>query len=143
MSQTTPSIRSVSRAWARSALSALPPRSPTRSITRLESACAICRSRWISCTEGRGNLSNHLIRLGEEARRNGDAERLGDRFIDHKFEPHRLRNRHLGGLGAVENLPDVAAGLPPGVGPVGAVADQSGRDDIRATLEQGGNFVRS
>ena len=40
------SIRSASRGWARSASSASRRRSPTRSITRPESACAICRSRW-------------------------------------------------------------------------------------------------
>ncbi len=43
------SIRSASRAWARSASSALRRRSPTRSITRPARACAICRSRSTSC----------------------------------------------------------------------------------------------
>ena len=43
------STRSASRAWARSASSASRRRSPTLSITRPESACAICRSRSTSC----------------------------------------------------------------------------------------------
>ena len=34
------------KGWARSASSASRRRSPTRSITRPASACAICRSRW-------------------------------------------------------------------------------------------------
>ena len=42
------SIRSASRAWARSASSAFRRRSPTRSITRPANACATCRSRSIS-----------------------------------------------------------------------------------------------
>src|SRR5215831_6003171 len=51
-SLTTPSIRSASRGSARSASSVLPPRSPTRSITRPASGYATCRLRWTnSCVE--------------------------------------------------------------------------------------------
>src|ERR1043166_6292587 len=51
MSRTRSSIRSASRASARSAWSAPRPQSPTRSITRPANACAICRSRWINCVD--------------------------------------------------------------------------------------------
>src|SRR6266851_6949110 len=48
MNPTRLSIRSVSRAWARSASLALRPRLQTRSITRRENACVICRLHWTS-----------------------------------------------------------------------------------------------
>src|SRR6202011_593117 len=49
MSRTRSSIRLALRAWARSVSSGSRRPSPTRSITRPENACAICRLRWINC----------------------------------------------------------------------------------------------
>src|SRR5580704_6261436 len=54
--RTTPSTDSASRDWAKSASSASPRRSPTRSITQPASACATCPSRSISYSDRRGRL---------------------------------------------------------------------------------------
>ena len=52
-----------------------------------------------------------------------------------------MHHRHIGRLGTLENLGDINTTLAPGVHLRGAVAHQSGGDDIGATFGHGGNFM--
>src|ERR1700687_5499270 len=69
-------------------------------------------------------LFNHLVDNGEHAGWNVEAERLGGLEVDDEFELGRLLDRQVGGLFALENPPNIDAGLAPGV-LAGAVTHQT------------------
>ena len=87
------SIRSASRGSAKSASSASPRRSPTRSITPPASACATCRSRSTNCNDKRrsGQPEQHprhaarmrggLSRINIYQRRRSLQQRPAGRFL--------------------------------------------------------------
>jgi hypothetical protein len=54
-------------------------------------------------------LLDNLVGAGEERLRHGEAERVGCVQIDDQLEGRRLLDRHLGGLGAFEDLSRVSA----------------------------------
>ena len=57
-------------------------------------------------------LFDHLVGAEQDRCRNIEAERLGGFQIDHEFKFCRLLDRQIGGLVALENAPDIDAGLP-------------------------------
>src|ERR1700736_1505098 len=73
------------------------------------------------CSEN-AYLFDHLIRAGEERRRNVEAERLRCLEIDHKLEFGRLLHRQVGRLLAFENATDIEADLTERVCHTGVVA---------------------
>ena len=66
-------------------------------------------------------LFDHLVGAGEQRGRHGEAERFGRFHIDHQLEFGRLLNGQIGGLGALEDLVDVAACTNIQIGYTGAV----------------------
>jgi hypothetical protein len=57
--------------------------------------------------------ANHLVRLEEHGRRNGEAERLGGLEVDHQLELRGLLHREVGGLGALEDLVHIGGRASP------------------------------
>ena len=70
-------------------------------------------------------LFNHLVRPLQERRRDRQAESLGDLEVDHEFERSGLLDRQIGGLGAPENLVDVASGPPLHLGNIHSVGHEA------------------
>jgi hypothetical protein len=50
------------------------------------------------------SLRDHVGRLEEERREDGQAERLGGHDVDHQLERHRLLDGRVGRLGPFEIL---------------------------------------
>src|SRR5207253_9102801 len=68
------------------------------------------------------HLLDHLIRLEEERRGDGEAERLGGLEVDDELELHRLLHGQVRRLGTVQNLVHVGGGAAeevPKVWPIG------------------------
>jgi hypothetical protein len=57
-------------------------------------------------------LFDHLISNREQPWRHGEAERFYGLEIDHQFKFSRLQDWQVSGLGALENLTGINAGLP-------------------------------
>src|SRR6266851_1949538 len=55
---------------------------------------------------------DHLVNPGKNRWRHDEAERLGGLEIDHQLGFDRLLNRHVGGVGALENPVDEDRGAP-------------------------------
>jgi hypothetical protein len=68
---------------------------------------------------------NHLVGAGEDRWRDHQAERLGGLQVDHQLERCWLLDRQIGWPGAVENLPNVNAGLVKYADDAGSLADQA------------------
>ena len=57
------------------------------------------------------HLFDHLIRDGEQPRREGETERLRGLKIDHKLKLRGLYYREVSGFGALKDFPGVDAHL--------------------------------
>ena len=66
--------------------------------------------------------------------RHGEAERLGGLEVDDQLEGRRLLNWQIGGLGALEDLSDVNAGLATGSSEARSIADQAAGCDVFTIL---------
>src|SRR5262249_54465917 len=71
----------------------------------------------------------NLVGEVEDRGRDGEAERLGGREINHQLEPGRLLDRKIGRLGAVEDLSSVITEATPRAGAGGAINDQATSPD--------------
>src|SRR5258705_12454086 len=80
---------------------------------------------------------DHLIRPLQERRRNRQAEGLGRLEVDHQFELGGLLDGKIAGLGALEDLVDVAGGMAELVGVVTAIAGQAARFHILTGADDG------
>ena len=57
----------------------------------------------------KASLFDHRVGADKKRGRHGEAERFGSLHVDHQLELGRLLYRQIGGLGAFEDLVDVAA----------------------------------
>jgi hypothetical protein len=86
---------------------------------------AICLRQNHSCS------FDHLVGDGENARRNGNAERLGGLKVYDHLELGRKLHREIGRLLAAQDAIDIRGGATPGVYQIGSVGEQtavSGKD---------------
>jgi hypothetical protein len=87
---------------------------------------------------------NDLVGAGEDRGRHRQAERLGGVEVDDKLEGRRLLDRQIGGLGALEDLSDVNAGLAIGSREARSIADQAaGRDVFTILIDRRNGIARS
>ena len=63
---------------------------------------------------GRGSF-DHLVGAREQHGRHGEAEHPGGLGVDDQLELGRLHDRQVGGLGALEDPPDIDADLAVGI----------------------------
>src|SRR5688572_20024537 len=98
-----------------------------RTWRRAPTRCRGSWRRWASGSAGRrvmrrllddlGGLEQHVV--GE-----GEAKRLGGLEVDYEVEAHRLLDREVSRLGALEDAVDEVRGPTPLVGPVRSIAHQ-------------------
>ena len=75
---------------------------------------------------------------GEQCGRNVEPERFGGLKVDHQLELGWLQDRQVGGLGALENPPDVYARLAIVVAAAASIADQAaGRGELACIVDRG------
>src|SRR6266852_1434877 len=78
---------------------------------------------------GESLLVDHLVRAGEDRRRDGEAQCLCRLQVDDQLELRRLLHGQVGGLGAVRYFIDVTADLTRQLGTVGAEFHEAARFD--------------
>ena len=88
-----------------------------------------------------GFLFDHLISKREHRRWHGDGERLGGSEIEDQVELGWLQDRQIGGLFALKDLADVAAGLAIRIRKVGSIARQSAGCGVLAQIVDRGNCM--
>src|SRR5215470_18557446 len=76
------------------------------------------------CIRKLAGLPDHLVRLEEEHRGNGQAEGLGGLQVDDQLELYRLLDREVGGFSAFQNLVYVGGGSVIHIRVAHAVGDQ-------------------
>jgi hypothetical protein len=77
------------------------------------------------------NSFDHLIGAAEQREGNGETKRLCDFEVDDQLNFHGLLDRQTGGIGSVENLAGIDAGLAICIGKTGSVAHQAaGRGEL-------------
>src|SRR5262245_23628680 len=69
-------------------------------------------------------LLNHLVRYGEQRRRDGETEQLGSIPIDDKFELDLSHHRQVGGLFTLKNAAGINADMAKAVCAAWTVAHQ-------------------
>src|SRR5262249_42704075 len=70
-------------------------------------------------------LFDHLVGLGEQGRREGQAERLGGLHVDHELEFGRRLNRQVRWSRPIQDPSDVACRSSNHIGQIGAVAEET------------------
>src|SRR4051812_27959543 len=85
--------------WRRFTLVALNARLP--SIPAVCGAVIVPLRSTLSCCSS--SSLDHFVRAGEDRLRHGQAERLGGAEIDHQLDLHRLLDRQIGWLLALED----------------------------------------
>src|SRR5438128_815872 len=60
-------------------------------------------------------LLDHLIRLEEERRGDGEAQSLGGLEVNDQLKPHGLLHRQVAGLGPLENLVHIGRRTAPAI----------------------------
>src|SRR6516164_2907721 len=78
---------------------------------------------------------DHLVSAQQERLWDRQAEPLGGREIDDKFESGRLLDRNIAGLRTAQNLVDQLGGAPEQVWEVWSVGHQTARLNKRAGIE--------
>ena len=75
---------------------ARPPESGNRSVGLLEAGCSF----------------DHLVRAGEQRRRNGSANSSGGPQVHNQLEPRRTLNWYIGGMGTFEDFVYINSDAP-------------------------------
>ena len=70
------------------------------------------------------SLFDHFVGAREQYRRNIEAKQTSSLQIDDEFEPSRLQNRKVGGLGTFEDAACIHTNLAEYVGKAGPVTHQ-------------------
>ena len=89
-------------------------------------ACLKRANMKLSCTAAKSTfLFDHLVSLGEQRGRHGEAERIRGLAIDDEFELGRLLDRKVGGLGALQDFVHESGSAPEKVDEARAVGHQA------------------
>jgi hypothetical protein len=110
----------------RNATSAIPPKADS-SRTSPEVRFVPTRD---SCTAAYRTLFDHLVGLGEQRGRHGEAEAVSSLHIDHQLELGRLLDRQVRRLCTLEDLVHVDSGAPIQIRKVRSVGHKAAEIDI-------------
>src|SRR5215471_12716050 len=119
---------------------AAPARRPTARRFQANPRPSLARSNWAKCPT---LLFDNLVRPCEQHGRQGQAERLDGLEIDHQLEFGRPPHWQVGGLGALENLPDIIAGLVKNARDIGAITHHAAvHDELAQVIDRGDAILR-